>query len=57
MVVSFSSFSPNEYSGQFTSSLTVLNAQKSDEGNYTVEVFLGGTGGRVATQLFVVSGS
>ena len=39
------------------SSLTVLNAQKSDDGNYTVEVFLGGAGGRVAAQLFVVSGS
>ena len=44
---------PNEYSGQFTSNLTVLNAQESDEGNYTVEVFLGGAGGRVTAQLFV----
>ena len=44
---------PNEYSGQFTTNLTVLNAQKSDEGNYSVEVFIGGAGGRVTAQLFV----
>ena len=44
---------PNEYSGQSTTNLTVLNAQKSDEGNYSVEVFFGGAGGRVTAQLFV----
>lgn len=44
---------PNQYSGQVTSRLTVINAQESDEGNYTCFIAIGGANGEATAQLFV----
>lgn len=44
---------PDKYSGEFTSKLTVMNAQESDEGNYRCNIILGGASAQPTAQLFV----
>ena len=42
-----------KYSGQFTRTLTILNAQESDAGNYTCGISVGRTGGQATGQFLV----
>ena len=42
-----------KYSGQFTRTLTILNAQESDAGNYTCEIIVGGASGQATGQFLV----
>ena len=42
-----------KYSGQFTRTLTILNAQESDAGNYTCEISVGRAGGQATGQFLV----
>ena len=44
---------PSKYSGRFSRSLTIINPQKADEGNYTCEVAIGGGNGEATGQLLV----
>ena len=50
---SFISDTSNQFSGQNTSKLTIINAQESDGGNYTCFIAIGGASGEATAQLFV----